>query len=471
MGRRTGRLSFGAAAALVAAAGFVLLGGCPSPAASSSNKICTPGAYVYCRCENRLEGTKLCGDAGNAFADCNCAGSNGNGTGPPPGYLQTDAGHERIDAALPPNPGPRLDAACGGKLAVIASTEQEDPQDKNRPLDVFGAAYQADGTWVVGKSQGGPLRGEPHGGLVGSTLVVVWKSAYELIGWTKFDANQKDVLPFLSLGSAYTTKSPAFVGATANGRIYSQGVDDAGNDDNTLHEGIYSPATGWDDATNPLVPAGPSAIMSAPGAALTASGYVVAYASFPDTASSGSVVVQAQSSGTWGTPAAIDGATVQTGTTPLLTALGGGTDDLLLVYVGSDFALHYASRKAGDATLGAVALVDPAAVPDADAALTAMSKGRAMLAWKAVNGSPFYSVYDPSQSPKWTSPAAFFDANPRIAKAPSVGTGKCAGDADAAYLDQSGQVYVAVYAGTKWTGPFLVPALSNMTWTGVGEVP
>ena len=35
---------------------------------------CTPGAYVFCRCQDRSEGTKLCQDDGKAFGPCACSG-------------------------------------------------------------------------------------------------------------------------------------------------------------------------------------------------------------------------------------------------------------------------------------------------------------------------------------------------------------------------------------------------------------
>jgi hypothetical protein len=464
---RRARLSVAVVAALSIGVGLTLLDGCPAPATSPVDRICTPGNYVYCRCEDRAEGTKLCGDAGNAFADCNC-GENGK---PPPGFIGQEAGPiEHIDAALPPD-SPRIDAKCGGKLAVIASTEIEDPQDANKPLYVYGAAYQADGTWAGDRSKGGPLRGPPRGGLVGTTLVVVWQSMWELIGWTKFDANQKDVLPFVSVGSSlepvFTNKPPAFVGSPASGRIYRQGVDDAGNDDDTLHEGIYSPATGWDDALAVVDP-GPAPVpgMSAPTATLLGTSYVLAFAG-----SDGSLAVQEQSSGSWNAPAAVPGATVQTGTIPAMTSLSGGPDELLIVYIGSDLALHWTSRATGGSAFTAPAVVDPGAVPAGDPSIASMSKGRAMLVWRAVNASPFFSVYDPAANPKWTSPAPYFANNPHIDRSPSVSTGKCASDATSAYVDSDGTVFVALFSDKAWTGPYLVPGLTKMTYAAVGEVP
>jgi hypothetical protein len=45
-------------------------------------RLCTPGAYVYCRCQNRDPGTKLCQKSGQEFEAClPCDGSGDTGTG------------------------------------------------------------------------------------------------------------------------------------------------------------------------------------------------------------------------------------------------------------------------------------------------------------------------------------------------------------------------------------------------------
>lgn len=41
----------------------------------TSEKVCTPGANVFCRCDDRREGTKRCATDGQSFAECKCTGS------------------------------------------------------------------------------------------------------------------------------------------------------------------------------------------------------------------------------------------------------------------------------------------------------------------------------------------------------------------------------------------------------------
>lgn len=42
--------------------------GCSSSTGASGERICTPGANVFCRCADRSQGTKLCADDGKSFA-------------------------------------------------------------------------------------------------------------------------------------------------------------------------------------------------------------------------------------------------------------------------------------------------------------------------------------------------------------------------------------------------------------------
>lgn len=57
--------------------GIALAAACsPASDATSEGRLCTPGAYVFCRCADKTPGTKLCLDDGKAFEACN-TGQNG----------------------------------------------------------------------------------------------------------------------------------------------------------------------------------------------------------------------------------------------------------------------------------------------------------------------------------------------------------------------------------------------------------
>jgi hypothetical protein len=443
------------AALSTSAALSAALEGCPAPSAKPTDPICTPGAYVFCRCESRQEGTKLCLDNAVAFAKCEC-GENGQ---PVQLIPSGDAGFLKIDAAVPPSDKPPIDAKCAGKIAVIASTDQEDPADPQAPLYLYGAAYDGNGAWTVARSTGAALRGQPRGGLIGPTLVAVWLSRSNQVAWTKFEANQKTLSPPDKVGDVLTTKNPAFVTSQATGRLYSLSPDDM------MKEGVFSLSAAWDDG-NALVAPGDSPVVgkTAPAAALAGSSYVLAFG-----AANKALSVQTQVSGNWGPPATIPDASTYADFPPVMTSLIGGTEELLMVYIDSDLSLHWTTRSSG--TWGPPAVVDTSAIPDGVPSLAPMAGGRAMLVWKTLNGAAMFSQYDPSKTPPWSSPASIFQDGPKLTFPPSVGGGRCASEATVAYLDASGRVNLALYAGGRWMGPYVVPGMTNMTFAGAGEVP
>jgi cysteine-rich repeat protein len=81
--------------------------------ATSADRICTPGNYVYCRCQDRTEGTKLCHDDGAGFDPCSCA-SPGNPEVPgpnPPAPPPAPGDDGGVDAPVESGP-----ARCGNKV-------------------------------------------------------------------------------------------------------------------------------------------------------------------------------------------------------------------------------------------------------------------------------------------------------------------------------------------------------------------
>src|SRR5512140_222485 len=162
-----------ASAAMLSASliSIALAGGCSAKPAAD-DRLCTPGAYVYCRCANRDEGTKLCKEDGKSFEACQpCP----DGQEVPPdtttdsGTTKTpdDGGYTPIDAGPPPDTGaPSLDAKCSGKLALLGGNDQSS--------DTYAAIYRGSGAFEVGKSTGPGMRSNAQIGVVGTSLVAVW---------------------------------------------------------------------------------------------------------------------------------------------------------------------------------------------------------------------------------------------------------------------------------------------------------
>ena len=95
-----------------AVAVFVVASGCAmTTGAVDSGVKCTPGAYVYCRCKNRDEGTKLCDPDGHSFASCDPCESPSNPA------LPDDPKHPppEVDAGKDGSSTPPL-GVCGDKI-------------------------------------------------------------------------------------------------------------------------------------------------------------------------------------------------------------------------------------------------------------------------------------------------------------------------------------------------------------------
>jgi cysteine-rich repeat protein len=90
--------------------------GCGSDLGASEDRMCTQGAYVFCRCADRTPGTKLCVD-GKKFGECSTDGAGacvgGEIDDPDTGKPVTEP--DPID----PGPGNPLEA-CPGKSTAVA---------------------------------------------------------------------------------------------------------------------------------------------------------------------------------------------------------------------------------------------------------------------------------------------------------------------------------------------------------------
>lgn len=105
----------------------LLILGLVAAACSSSNdakpaKLCTPGAYVYCRCQDREEGTKLCNETGTAFGACEPCESATNPEVPDPGSSSSSS-----SGWVPPPDGGPPKADCGDGIVEAG----EDCDDRN----------------------------------------------------------------------------------------------------------------------------------------------------------------------------------------------------------------------------------------------------------------------------------------------------------------------------------------------------
>lgn len=123
LGRPLVSVLTGAAVALVGLLTLLPTGCSTSNGSSPSTAVkCTPGNYVFCRCQNREEGTKLCNDDGVSFGRCEPCETEDNPSIPDePGVtpVEVDGGD--------PSSG-RVNASCGDKIVQNG----EDCDDGNK---------------------------------------------------------------------------------------------------------------------------------------------------------------------------------------------------------------------------------------------------------------------------------------------------------------------------------------------------
>lgn len=102
-----------------------------APQNAKPERFCTPGNYVFCRCKDRSEGTKLCRDDGLGFEPCEgCLGGSDNG----PGDLEPDPD--------PYEPPPPQDAAASEAGTTPASGTRPKPGE----LKVTEVMYDPSGS-------------------------------------------------------------------------------------------------------------------------------------------------------------------------------------------------------------------------------------------------------------------------------------------------------------------------------------
>ena len=86
---------------------FVLSAACARSIDAEADRLCTPGNYVFCRCKDRSEGTKLCSADGFSFGACDaCDNVTEEVPVPPTPEDPPDSSIDEPDAEKPPPPAP-----------------------------------------------------------------------------------------------------------------------------------------------------------------------------------------------------------------------------------------------------------------------------------------------------------------------------------------------------------------------------
>jgi hypothetical protein len=423
-------------------------GGCKSNAADPAARICTPGNYVFCRCEDRSEGTKLCLADGASFEDCKC-----DGTEPP---VTMDGGFNEIDSSTSDpdagDAGAPNDTACIGKLFLVGGNAG----------GLYAASYKGAGKFTVVSQSGAgaSIKGAPAiVPLAAGGFGAVYRDATDALYSTSF-TSATFATP-TRIGAVTASDAPSLAAVSGDLHMLYRGADG-------LHyHGTFTKGA-WDDATSPVTSAGAHSFgPSSPTAALPAGDVLtIAYAGADQ-------MLYRQTFATgWTDAVAQTGATIST-VRPQIISLTGGTHDLLIVYSSAgDYKLRSATRDAGTKAWSTPILLDPNAYTTDAISLAPMKGGRAMLIYRGANLKPYFSVYDPlaSAAAPWSVLAELVTAaNPTVASSPSVAMGACGEDAVAVFAQDNGAVAIQRFVAGAWTPPAAIPGLLNFTDVGVGE--
>jgi len=100
---------------------------CTETPKAKVDKLCTPGAYVFCRCADRQEGAKLCKDDSQSFGPCEPCESSDNPE------IPIDPNEERpVDPPPKRDGGPKEEGGTGqGECGDGIVQDGEDCDDKN----------------------------------------------------------------------------------------------------------------------------------------------------------------------------------------------------------------------------------------------------------------------------------------------------------------------------------------------------
>lgn len=227
--------------------------------------------------------------------------------------------------------------------------------------------------------------------------------------------------------------------------------------------GTYSANAGWDSASDPVGGAKQGFGPAAPVAASVAGNLVIAYGG-----EDGALYDETWTTDGGWSPDSEHTAAAIGGLSPALVALQGAASDALIVYTNPAGTLFFTVRTAGSWSSPATINVD--AFTGASVSLAPLSGGRAIMAYLGDNQLPYFSVYDATATPPWTTPLAIASSPATLLSPPSVAPGVCGDDAVVTMVTSAGAT-VSRYTSGAWSPPSLLQGTAGMTFATVGSHP
>jgi hypothetical protein len=266
-----------------------------------------------------------------------------------------------------------------------------------------------------------------------------------------------------AIGAALGQGTPALAAIGTTGHVVYWGSD------SKFYHGTYS-GSAWDAASDPVEAGGAAQSFgpSAPAAAATGTTLVAV-----QSGSNGVVYDQAWT-GSWQAATALAGSSVVSSLSPAITAMNGGTAELMEVFVhagdAGSYYLEYSTRTTGTWSAPATVYAQGTTIAYAGTtpALAALPNGGAILAWQGSSPAyPYVSTY--SAAGGWTAPVAA--STDTLLSPPAVAPGVCGASAALAYVKIGGVVEVVTVSGGTWGTPEAIAGATGMQWVAVAAVP
>ena len=411
----------------------------------------------------------------------------GGGSGPTngDGAVSADGAGASSDATTPPLDGMPGDSALSDATPEQTDANGSDASDANSVTEDSGgctlttALFGGNGTSLFGATAigtGAFASQAPTGNITTTPALAPFGGGFQALFTQAGDAGGGNAL--FGIGYAGGTWSAATALGGSADAIGAPSVAAVGS---TLQAVYLNPAhfyfqasfgTAWNAVAEPVqLPndGGPQAFGPvAASSAGTATEFVIAYEGNNNLPYAQTWTVGAG----WDDGVSLGASLLAVNTGMAIVALDSGPNDLLAVYVeaggactGSTGCLYAVLHTASPAEWSSPALVNTTAYSPSAPTLTAMSGGRALLAWRGGNGEGYESVYSAGA---WSTPAQLTSAT--VTAAPSLAQGVCGDDAVAAYVS-SAQAYTTHFAGGAWTTPAALPAGSGATLVAIATSP
>jgi len=266
-----------------------------------------------------------------------------------------------------------------------------------------------------------------------------------------------------AIAAALGQGTPALAAIGTTGHVVYWGSD------SKFYHGTYS-GSAWDAASDPVEASGSPQSFGPSAPAATATGTtLLAVQSGQD-----GVVYDQAWTGSWQAASALAGSSVVSSLSPAITAMNGGTAQVMLVFVhagdAGSYYLEYATSTGGtwSAPSNVYAQGTNIAYAGTTPALAALPNGGAILAWQGSSPAyPYVSTYAAASG--WTAPVAV--SSDTLLSPPAVAPGICGADAALAYVKTGGAVEVVTTTGGTWGTPETIAGATGMQWVAVAAVP